>query len=65
MRKVNSEASIAIEAVLADIINEIRAAISNNTLTDEEKARLSNSLRALITNMKKNYGAVIKAYTQK
>ncbi len=61
--KANPEAGEAINDVFRTIIIEIHDAISENKLSDEYKASLVNTLKALNTNMRKNYGADIKRYS--
>ena len=62
--KANTEAASSIATALDVIIEDIIDDYNSDTLTDSSKAVYSNSIRALITNMKKNYSADIKVYTQ-
>lgn len=59
--RVNPEAGGAIKEAFEYILRDIHSKKVNNQLNDDTKLHLANSLRALILNMKKNYGAEIKS----
>ena len=62
LQKVNVEAYDAISTAFKDILHEIYIHKNNETLDDNTKRRYSTGIQALINNLKKNYGNVIKNY---
>lgn len=62
--KSNPEAGNTVKSSYIDLVQEIHQLQDNNMLDEITTARISNSLRVLISNMKRNYGSSIKAYAQ-
>jgi len=59
---VNSEAGNAIYDAYKSTIEEIQILLYEDKLTTDEITNYYNSIRAIMANMKKNYGSSIKAY---
>lgn len=64
LMKVNSEAAESIYSAYSDIITEIQDLNNQGKLTDIELGKYYTSIKAIHTNMKKNYGSAIKSYKQ-
>ena len=64
LMKANPEAGEAIYNAYNAIFEEVQILIHDEKLTEEDIARCYNSIRAIYSNMKKNYSASIKSYKQ-
>lgn len=62
LEKLIPEAGDAYKHAFIDIAVETYNLVRENKLTDDDIIRITSSIKALITNMKKNHGSLLKAH---